>query len=66
MITYRQAIPWYNEAHGMNLKAYESNGLECISVNYKLVSAAKELQRHDKIGSVYHKPIKLVFIFKSI
>lgn len=34
----------------MNLKAFESNGLECISVNYILVSHAKESGRHDKIG----------------
>lgn len=41
----------------MNLKAYESNGLECISVNYILVSAAKEWGRHDEIGSLHHKAI---------
>lgn len=48
----------------MNFKAHESNGPECISVMYILVSAAKESGRHDKIGSLHHKPITLVFLFK--
>ncbi len=56
-ITYRQAVPLYNEAHGRNLKAYESNGLKCISVNYVLVSAAKELGRQKKMGLLYHRDI---------
>ena len=41
----------------MNLKANESNGLECISVNYILVSAAQESGGHDEIGSLNYKAI---------
>lgn len=49
MITYRQAIPWYNEARGRNLKASESDGLECNSVYCTLEATSKEFQRHDQM-----------------
>lgn len=50
----------------MNLKSYESNGLECISVNYInykiMVSAAKVSGGHDKIGLLHQKSIASVFL----
>lgn len=48
----------------MNLKTYESNGLEHISVNYIFMSAAKDSGRHGKIVSLYHKHIQLLFLIK--
>lgn len=45
----------------MNLKAYESNGLECVSVNYTLVSAEENQEDMITLARFIINPLNLYF-----